>query len=71
MAKAFVCHFEAPGSSGYEKVIAKDKEEALSILQNKIRGLDVEKTTIREESLDKVYIRDLTAGDIARLVKDL
>lgn len=65
--KAFEISFRSDFTDGYELLVAGTKEEALEIMKEKYRGF--EKTGIREVSLDKVRLKDLTVADLIRIIK--
>lgn len=65
--KAFNVSYEYPGCSAIDIVIANSEEEASEIIiRNTNRKTVI--SAIKEVSLEKVYIRDLTAGNLLRLI---
>ena len=63
---AYSCYYDAPGSSGYDRVIAEDQEKALEIMKER-HGQRVE-CEFHATSFEKVTVSQLTAGDLVRLL---
>ena len=66
--QAYGCYFQSNRSSGYIELIAKNEIESIEILEKRYGKIDEDKTSFEKKDLDKGNIRDLTAGDLLRLI---
>lgn len=66
--KAFDVAYEYPGCSARDTIIANSEEEAKEIVTGMTNRKPVKISGIKEVSLERVYIRDLTAGNLLRLI---
>lgn len=66
--KAFEVAYECPGRSARDTIIANSEEEAKEIVTEMTTRKPVKISETKEVSLERVYIRDLTAGNLLRLI---
>lgn len=66
--KAFNVAYEYPGCSARDIVIANSEEEVNDIVFEMANRKNVTIKAVKEVSLEKIYIRDLTAGNLLRLI---